>query len=113
MSVAMVPKRSPMVSTWNQLKHVLMIHAAAVTMMMASRAPGRRLEMRGVSVMMSSDTTEVHSAGSETLSKLVKYMPHLGMNWPGMSLSPSPKKSLICVEKIVTAIPAVKPTTIG
>ena len=35
------------------------------------------------------------------------------MKLAGTSVNPNPKKSFICVLKIVTAIPAVKPTITG
>ncbi len=86
---------------------------ATVTITMAISAPGSFFEIFGVNMIISSDTRPVASVGRATLSKFLKYMIHFGMNCPGTSRRPSPKKSLIWVENIVSAIPAVKPTTIG
>ena len=80
MSVAMVPKRSPMVSILYQSKAWDIRYDTAVTTIMAISAPGRRFEMRGVSIMMKSDTSAVHSVTGEMLPRLLRYMPHLGMN---------------------------------
>ena len=80
---------------------------------MAISAPGSFFDTLGAKIIISSDTAAVARAGSDMLPRLLKYIPHLGMNWPGISRRPRPKKSLIWVEKMVRAIPAVNPTTIG
>ena len=45
--------------------------------------------------------------------KLAKYTAHFEMKSPGTLSTWSPKRSTICVEKMVSAIPLVKPTTMG
>ena len=45
--------------------------------------------------------------------RLESRTPHLGTNSLGRLVRPRPKRSLICVVKIVTAIPAVKPRMMG
>ena len=113
MSVLMVPKRSPMVSTEYHGNSSPSSQARAVTAIMAISAPGSFLEMRGVAMMMASDTSAVATVGREMALRLVRYMPHLGMKDAGISRRPSPRKSLTWVENMVSAIPAVKPTTTG
>ena len=87
--------------------------AAADTSMMASSAPGSFLDMRGVSTITSSDTRPVTSVTGSMRPRLVSSIPHLGRNCPGRSRRPRPRKSLTWVVKMVRAIPAVKPTTMG
>ena len=54
------------------------------------------------------------SVAGSTVEALRKYSTHLPMKSPGVSpCSVRPKKSGIWVEKMVSAIPAVNPTTIG
>ncbi len=113
MSVGSEPKRSPMVSTASHGHESLSRATMAVTIMMASSAPGSFLLTLGARVMIRSDTTPTARVGRSMLPRLDRYMPHLGMNSLGTPVSPRPKKSLIWVEKMVSAIPAVNPTTIG
>ena len=62
---------------------------------------------------MSSEMMAVAEVAMSILPMLRRYIPHLGRNSLGMSRNPRPRKSLIWVEKIVNAMPAVNPTTIG
>ena len=76
-------------------------------------APGRRREIRGVTIIIPSDTAPTARVYGSIRLIFAKYTPHFDTKSLGTSVNPSPKKSLICVEKIVSAIPAVKPTTTG
>ncbi len=76
-------------------------------------APGSFLDMRGVAMMISREAMPTPSVTQSVCCRWLRYTPHLGRNSLGTSLSPSPRKSLICVEKMVSAMPAVKPTTMG
>ena len=113
MSVDMEPKRSPIVSTWNPGISLLSSHAANVITIMETSAPGMRLEIFGINIIIRREITPTAVVCQSMAEKLRKYAPHLGMNAAGRSFRPRPRKSFIWVEKMVSAIPAVNPTTIG
>ena len=102
-----------MVSTLNPGKTVGIKAVKAVTMMMDMSAPGRRRDISGVTTIIDRVTIPTARVIQSILPRLERYMAHFGKNSPGMFLRPNPRKSLICVEKMVRAIPAVNPTTIG
>ena len=113
MSVDMAPNRSPIVEISSPGIMDLRKATPAVTITMASSAPGRRLEILGVKMIIARENRATQSVGMSIWSKFRRYTPHLPVKSPGRFFRPRPKKSLICVDRMVRAIPAVKPTTIG
>ena len=112
--VSNAPKRSPMVCMPSMPMNSRAAHTISVTSTIAVRAPGMRLDILGVSTMMASDTRPTTAVAGSMLPKFLIYTPHLPRKSPGTASSMRrPKKSGIWVENIVTAIPAVKPTTMG
>ena len=95
-------------------KYSFITQTASVTSTMAIREPGIRFDIFGVNIIMASDTIDTAAVIQLTEPILDMYTFHLPMKSAGAaSVSVRPKKSGIWVEKIVSAIPAVKPTTIG
>ena len=84
-----------------------------VITMMAMSEPGTTFVRRGVSWMMRILPKPMASVGRCTAPIEESRTPHFGMNSFGSPVSPKPKRSLTCVVKIVTAIPAVKPKMMG
>ena len=81
---------------------------------MAVSEPGSFFDTFGTMMIISSEMSATKRVGRCTPPKWLMYTPHLPMKSPGIfSVMVRPKKSGICVEKIVRAMPAVKPTTIG
>ena len=81
--------------------------------MMAMSDPGIFLLKRGVMAMTITLTTPMRAHQGSMVSKHWKYTPHFSMKSEGLLASVKPKRSLIWVVKMVTAIPLVNPTTIG
>jgi hypothetical protein len=88
-------------------------NTAPVIIMIAISAPGSLLEILGVRMMIASEANATPTVGRSILSRLLKYTPHFEMKSPGRSRRPMPRKSFTCVDRIVRAIPAVNPTTMG
>ena len=80
---------------------------------MAIKAPGNFFDTIGTDIIIINDVTATAVVTKSMLDRLLKYVPHFGMKAAGTFVNPIPKKSFIWVENIVSAIPAVKPTTIG
>ena len=55
-------------------------------------------------MMISREAMPTPSVTQSVCCRWLRYTPHLGRNSLGTSLSPSPRKSLICVEKMVSAM---------
>ena len=85
----------------------------AVSVTMAVSEPGIFFTNRVENAIMRMLTTPKRN-GSHCASPMERrYKSHLGTKSAGMFVRPRPKRSFIWVEKMVTAIPAVKPTTMG
>ena len=84
-----------------------------VITMMATREPGTTFVRRGVSWMRRMLPRPMASVGRWTEPSEERRTPHFGTNSFGRPVSPRPRRSLTCVVKMVTAIPAVKPKIIG
>ena len=80
---------------------------------MAASEPGTRFETRGVSTMRAMLATPTAAAGHEMVVMLSAYTTHFVRKSPGMRSTVSPSRSLICVVKMVRAMPLVKPTMMG
>ena len=104
----MSPKRLPTVSTGKP-----MIIAPAVPITRATTVPGTRGTRRTNSTMMASETMPRPAATGEAVSQCAASTCIRPTNSPGTSAIRSPKKSLIWVLAIRTAMPLVKPTTTG
>ncbi len=108
------PKRSPMVRIPSTPQNVLSAQTTAVTTTIAVSAPGSLCEILGVKMIRSIEPRPTRVVARLRVPKCEIYTSHLPRKSPGIfSLMVSPKKSGIWVEKMVRAIPAVKPTTIG
>ena len=111
--VGLIWKRSPMVSTCMPKCSVITIPAIVITMMAMSE-PGIFLEISGVQAIITTESTPTMVVARSMEEKFSMYTPHLEMKSAGTPPSMvSPKMSFICVVKMVSAIPLVKPTTMG
>ena len=81
--------------------------------MMATNEPGIFLLKRGVRAMTMTLATPTMALHRSMVERCCAYTTHFSMKSEGTWAMLSPKRSLICVVKMVTAIPLVKPTTMG
>ena len=82
--------------------------------MMATSDPGIFLDTLGVRAMMMMLSSPTAAVVQSMVCRFCRYTAHLLRKSPGSLPSMlSPSRSFICVVKMVTAIPLVKPTTMG
>ncbi len=112
-SSLLMEKRSPMVSMLSTPANCLSNNAMTVIKMMATREPGIFLLNFGVTAMTTTLTMPMRAHHGSIVPKHWKYTPHFSRKSDGLEVNVSPKRSFICVVKMVTAIPLVKPTTMG
>ena len=106
-------KRSPMVSMPWMPSFSRRKYTATVITTMATSEPGTRLDTLGVSAIKAMDSTPTPSAQGFSVAKCPTYTVHFWMKSAGTSAICKPKRSFICWEKMVSAMPLVKPTTTG
>ena len=106
--VGMPPNLVPIVPIWIPAKT-----QAAVVASRATIVPGTFFVIRGQSRMMAIVARETSTAGTLTVAALFASAIIRGANSLGTSSTARPKKSLICVEAISTAMPLVKPIVTG
>ncbi len=108
-SRGMPPKRLPMVSTGNDSAQVTT--AAHATAINRPGQVGRNFRNRAMMAMLAAETAmaETLAVGSPPASAM-----SFGINAPGsLPVSVMPKRSLSWLAKMITAMPAVKPTVTG
>ncbi len=106
-------KRSPMVSIEETPAKFLSSSATMVITIIAMSEPGIFLLNFGVMAIMAMLATPVSAHQMSVVLKFCRYTPHFSMKSEGFDGRVRPKRSFICVVKMVTAIPLVKPTTMG
>ena len=79
----------------------------------AMSEPGILRENFGVRKIITTLSIPTVAAHQFMVSKWRIYTPHLAKKSDGTLSIVNPKRSFICVEKMVRAIPAVNPTTMG
>ena len=107
------PNWSPMVLTCMSV-WALRKYTPTVMTMMATSDPGIFLDTLGVRAMMMMLSSPTAAVVQSMVCRFCRYTAHLLRKSPGSLPSMlSPSRSFICVVKMVTAIPLVKPTTMG
>ena len=104
---------SPMVSMLPIPPKFFNNNATIVINMMATREPGIFLLNRGVMAMTITLAIPIMAVHRSVVFMFCIYTIHFSTKSDGTDVSCKPNKSFICVVNIVTAIPLVKPTTIG
>ncbi len=89
------------------------MHVRHEATMTATIAPGMRGANRRSRIIISSVPTPTETAAGLHEARLAKYACHLSMNSAGTAPMRRPAKSLTCEEKMMTAMPAVKPVVTG
>jgi hypothetical protein len=104
----MPPKRVPTVSTGNPASATSTVPAINATML-----PGKRRRARLDPTTTAREPMASSVAGQEMVGKPWTIWIRRGRNTPEGCAIESPKKSLICVLAIRSAMPFVKPTSTG
>jgi hypothetical protein len=102
------PKRLPTVSTGN-----LSSTAIAVVTTSATNGAGIFRMNFGQMIRIAIASADIPVASGVIDAALSAYAPHLARNSGGTAVMRRPNRSLICPEKMISAIPLVKPVTTG
>jgi len=106
--VGMPPKREPIVSTGRP--SIATPAAAATTAIRKAGSFGASLR---IATMATSDSRATATVAGETVSRASQNACHFARKLPGTLSSDRPNRSRIWLEKMMTAMPAVKPVTTG